>query len=280
MLDAVRRPLTADQSMQPAWKDGSPTSAVVEQFIKRNDRLTSFERLQIYNQQYWWRLLGALAEDFPGLYAVLGERKFDKLANAYLESCPSKSWTLDELGKKLPAFLVQHPELTAPYSALSSDMARVEWAQSVAFDGPERKPLNPQRLAGSDPDKLRLRLQPYLTLLELKYPIDELLRRRKQRAESGSASNAVSQGTRKRNLRLSARPSRKPIYLAVHRVNLFVYFKRLDPAAYRLLKALDTGSPLATACAEAFTGSKDLPEKCAANIQQYFAMWTQFGWFY
>ena len=27
--------------------------AVAEKFIRPNDRLTSFERLQIYNQQYW-----------------------------------------------------------------------------------------------------------------------------------------------------------------------------------------------------------------------------------
>src|SRR5690349_7461016 len=67
------RPLTVEEGMQPAGR------AAAEKYIKPNDRLTSFERLQIYNQQYWWRLLGAFGEDFRGLNAVLGERKFDRL---------------------------------------------------------------------------------------------------------------------------------------------------------------------------------------------------------
>ena len=43
----------------------SPTADVAAQFIKPNDRLTSFERLQIYNQQYWWRLLGSFRGGLP-----------------------------------------------------------------------------------------------------------------------------------------------------------------------------------------------------------------------
>jgi len=46
--------------------------AYAARYIKPNDRLTSFERLEIYNRQYWFRVLGGLAEDFPGLRAVLG----------------------------------------------------------------------------------------------------------------------------------------------------------------------------------------------------------------
>ena len=51
------RPLTRDDGMQrmQRWR---ATAEVAARFIKPNDRLNSFERLQIYNQQYWWRLLG------------------------------------------------------------------------------------------------------------------------------------------------------------------------------------------------------------------------------
>ena len=59
-------------------------------FIRPNDRLTSFERLEIYNRQYWWRVLASLGEDFPGLRAVLGERRFDAMSKAYLSDCPSQ----------------------------------------------------------------------------------------------------------------------------------------------------------------------------------------------
>src|SRR5258708_5857365 len=52
MARAVMHPLGAREEMQHNNRD------VVAAIIKPNDRLTSFERLQIYNQLYWWRLLG------------------------------------------------------------------------------------------------------------------------------------------------------------------------------------------------------------------------------
>ena len=38
-------------------------------FIKPNDRLSSFERLEIYNCQYWFRVLDCLYDDYPGSWA-------------------------------------------------------------------------------------------------------------------------------------------------------------------------------------------------------------------
>jgi hypothetical protein len=271
MAQAVMRPLGAREEMQPA--NGEVAAAI----IKPNERLSSFERLQIYNQQYWWRLLGAFAEDFRGLRAVLGERKFDRLAMAYLSACGSTSWNLRDLGQCLEPFLREHPQLAAPHDALALDMMRVEWARVVAFDGEEKPRLDPQRLAGRAPSRIRLGLQPYLTLLELNHPIDELLRRLKRR-EAGSASNAVSGGLRPRRIRLAARPSAGPLHLAVHRLDFSVYYKRLDPEAFRLLNALRAGATLERACVEAFQGSPEAPEKNAERIQSWFAEWMRFGW--
>src|SRR5882757_3030574 len=104
MLAAVRRPLTEEEDMQDTWTDGRDTGEIAQTFIKPNDRLTSFDRLEIYNQQYWWRLLSSFGEDFRGLRAVLGERKFDRLAIAYLESRGSTSWNLRNVGQHLLAF--------------------------------------------------------------------------------------------------------------------------------------------------------------------------------
>ena len=71
------------------------------EFIKPNDRLTSLERVEIYNRQYWFRLIDCLYEDFPGLATVLGKREFNRRAIlAYLQSFPSRSYTLRNLGKR------------------------------------------------------------------------------------------------------------------------------------------------------------------------------------
>lgn len=273
------RPLRRDEGMQTAWKDGTPAAEVAARIIKPNDRLTSFERLQIYNQQYWWRLLGTFGEDFWALRAVVGARKFDRLAVAYLESHGSQNWTMRDLGKGLESFLRAHPELIAPHDRLALDVVQVEWARVVAFDEPGEPVLQPQKIAALPPDRLRIGLQPYLTLLALAHPVDDLLRNFKERQiETGAFSNAVATARPRRRGRIAARPSRRPVHLAVHRHQLAVYYKRLDPEAYRLLLALRDSATLADACDSAFAGSRDLPATSAEKIQRWFAEWMQLGW--
>ena len=103
---------------------------VAASFIAPNSRLTAFERLEIYNRQYWYRVLGALAEDFPALRALVGERRFEALSIAYLAEHPSRSFTLRNLGSKLPEWLAAHPEHTGRRHRLAVDLARIEWALS------------------------------------------------------------------------------------------------------------------------------------------------------
>ena len=104
MTGALFRPLTSQWGMQKRWTDGGPMKALASEFIKPNDRLSSFERLEIYNRQYWFRVLDCLYDDYPGLRAVVGERRFMKLAKAYLSQYQSDSYTLRVLGNRLEQF--------------------------------------------------------------------------------------------------------------------------------------------------------------------------------
>src|SRR5580704_13536505 len=110
MARAVMTPLTPSERMRGTAPDGRSLRKVAAEIIKPNDRLTSFERLEIYNRQYWFRVLSAFAEDFPGLRAVLGERCFDATAKAYINDCPSRSFTLRNLGSKLEVWLRKNPK--------------------------------------------------------------------------------------------------------------------------------------------------------------------------
>src|SRR6202012_5144244 len=97
-------------------------------FIKPNDRLSSFERLEIYNRQYWFRIYSSFEEDFPGLKAITGGKKFDRLMRDYLTECPSQSFSLRNLGSRLEAWLTEHPDYIEPRRDLAMDMIRLEWA--------------------------------------------------------------------------------------------------------------------------------------------------------
>jgi hypothetical protein len=273
MAAVIMQPLAQDDNMR---SDAGETATAL---IKPNERLTAFERLEIYNRQYWWRLLGNFRDDFPGLAAVLGDARCEQLAVAYLEACGSISWNLRDLGQQLPAFIRAHPLLTAPHTQLAFEMASVEWARVEAFDGPARPPIDVSSLAGVDPDKLRLGLQPHITLLELTFPIDDLLRKLKEsHSDSNVASNAVASAHTKRRPRLSTRPTRKPVYLAVHRLDNSVYYKRLEREAFRLLTALRKGETLGTACELAFFDSPHAATDASSLVQKWFATWTRFSW--
>src|SRR5271163_2606487 len=105
MAEDVMRPLTSDFQMQPTTSDGRSTHELVSGYIRPNDRLDSFERLEIYNRQYWFRIINSFYEDFTALHALLGEERFYPMTIAYLETHPSRSFTLRNLGDRLESFL-------------------------------------------------------------------------------------------------------------------------------------------------------------------------------
>src|ERR1051326_3495406 len=174
VFDVVRQPLTEDERMREQTLDGRSTRKIAEEIIKPNDRLSSVERLEIYNRVYWFRILSSLADDFPGLRSVVGQETFDQIIHAYLTELPSESFTLRDLGSRLEAWLRQHPEFTPGQERIALDMVRLEWADIEAFDAAEYPRLMQEELQtlGADPV---FHLQPNLFLLDLAYPVDELL---------------------------------------------------------------------------------------------------------
>jgi hypothetical protein len=278
MAEDVRRPLTDDFAMQSVTDDGASVEELAESYMKPNDRLTSFERLEIYNRQYWFRVIGSVGEDYPALLAVMGSKRFDAMVLAYLKENPSTSFTLRNLGAKLPVWLAGHRELTGSRHALALDVARLEWAYVDAFDSARRKPLDEADFIELGPETV-LRLQPHLQLLELSYPVDELvLAVRAQTPEASVASNAVSEPTAREKVTLP-KMHKQPVWLAVHRFDDSVYYRRIDREAFLLLGALRDGVPVAEALGVAFGSTRISAEEQAAKIQEYFAHAAELGWF-
>jgi len=278
-FSAIRRQLTPSNSMQRTWIDGRPAAKVVAEFIKPNERLTSLERIELYNKQYWFRLLDCLYDDYPGLRAILGETKFRRLRIAYLDQYPSKSFTMRNLGSRLVEFIEANPHYLALRIDMCMDMARFEWAQIVAFDGLMLPPLVPDDLLGRDPEKLTLALQPYVTLLEMGYPLDEFVLALKKKSLRAEASNAMEMeeqsSSRKRTVRL---PRPQKIFLGVHRWNNSLYYKRLEPGAFVLLNALRDGQTVAGACAAAVESAGEQDVDWAGHIHGWFQTFTELRW--
>jgi hypothetical protein len=278
MAAAIMAPLGPADGIATRTPGGRSMEAEAGEIITPNDRLTSVERLEIYARSYWYRLLDCFADDFPGLRAVLGQRTFDRLARAYLAELPSRSYTLRNLGSRLRPWLETHPGYAGQNLALALDMVRLEWAHIEAFDGPAERVLGPEDLVELNPDMV-FRLQPYLTLLDLRYPVDDLRIQIQDLPEGhAGASNAV---LRSKERRVVQRHSVKPeaIFLAVHRHEDSVYYRRVEPDEFRLLKTLGSGKPVGEAIESVFADSDVAGEELGTRIQEWFAAWSQNGWF-
>src|ERR1700746_364630 len=278
MAEDVRRPLTADFEMRQTTDDGASVGAIAASYISPNDRLSSFERLEIYNRQYWFRIISAVSEDFPTLNALLGLKRFAFLILSYLNQNPSTSWTLRDLGAKLPGFLEAHPELTGRRHRLAVDVARLEWAYVDAFDRKHRTPLTTEEAQAIGPES-KLSLQPHLQLLELSYPVDSLVLAVKKHApETEIVSSAANRRKSQTRLKLPTMRQER-VWLAVHRFEDSVYYRRIDRETFLLFSALRSGWSVSKAVALAFDKTR-LDFQTQANLlRDSFALASALGWF-
>jgi hypothetical protein len=279
MARAVMQPLTRSERMQQTAPNGKPMRSYAARFIKPNDRLTSFERLEIYNRQYWFRVLSSMVEDFPGLRAVLSERRFEEMCKAYITDCPSRSFTLRNLGSRLESWLRKHPTWAGAKLDLALDIARLEWADIETFDGKAEPALRPEDLGGAADANLRLKLQPYVQLLSLKYPVDDLLLEVRKDQDTDFASNAFQEKRKRKRVQAVAKLKPAPIFLAVHRLDYSVYFRRIEPEEFSMLKALRAGKSLGEAIALGLRKTTIPLEERSASVQQWFQNWAALGWF-
>ena len=113
----------------------------------------------------------ALGAAFPVLRQLFGAPAFAALAQACWHAHPPRSGDLTAWGDALPAFVAASAQLGGePYLA---DVARLEWACHLAqhaADAPD-EPADLERLASTDPRRIRLRLRPGTACVRSSYPI-------------------------------------------------------------------------------------------------------------
>ena len=181
MASTIMRPLTADFRMPTDGND--KLLGVIDSLIAPSPKLSSLQRLEIYNRQYWFRLLDSLREDFPALVRLVGDTVFRGLAEDYLQRNPSHSFTLRDLGSRLSSWLQGladqklreseswHAGLRYPLQLLA-DVAALEWAYIEAFDSAEVPSLGAEDFGNG---KIDLRLQPFVRPVALAFNISSFV---------------------------------------------------------------------------------------------------------
>ena len=271
MARAVMQPMSSRNYIKRAGENRRTQDGVA--LVKPNSRLSSLERLEIYNRSYWSRVLDALGEDFPGVRAVVGAKRFEQIRRRYLDDCPSESFTMRNLGRHLAAWMERNQALLGTNFEIARDMARLEWAEIEAFDSAEHERLGQAEIAALEPTST-LHLQPHLQTVEAGYEVDTLLLEiRNSIKRRGGAARAVTQ------TRITRARAMDTVYLAIHRYELVVHYKRLDGEMFRLLQQLGQGAMIGDAVESAYTDSALSTEQCRQHVQDSFAMFGALGWF-
>jgi hypothetical protein len=246
---------------------GAPDDVSLQQIravIAPSQRLTPEQRLAIYRDGYFARLLECMSAMFPVLRAKLGTGSFDELALEYLQVCPSQSYHLSKLGLRFPAYLRQtRPEIDAPEAQREGwidfmiDLAELELALFCLFDmqGREDAVIDDAQIADS-----RLLLQPALSLHAYRYPVAD-------HYHLGDADEAVQFPS----------PQASHVALVRHRYRTGIY--PLTALQYRFLQIVAREKSIMRSLA-GFAAREGLTRDNAAALwQEWRAAWVAGGFF-
>src|SRR5438045_9780783 len=71
---------------------------------------------------------------------------------------------------------------------------------------------------------------------------------------------------------------RRPTWVAAHRVDLNVYYRRMEREEYHTLAAIRDGQTLAEALDAGFAGSRIPEGRRPLRVRNWFGTWPEVGW--
>ena len=249
--------------------EGRPARGRTETWILPSRTLAPAERVEIYAGMYRLRMIEALESDYPALQAAVGHHVFHELVMEYARAFPSKHYSLNFFGDRMPEFLARASSATrlkklgVKNLAFLADVARIEQAITVVFDFPESPRLDAKALAQLPPEAwatARIELIGPLQLHTL-------------------AHDANKEVTALRHGKAIASTKRKPSWVCVYRKDWVVWRMDLEHAAFEILRALQGGKTLPLAIAAGARVFDGTPEALQAKIQVWFAEWGAEGFF-
>lgn len=242
------------------------------QYIVPNEKMRPHQRIQIYNQQYWWRLLNTMHTNFPLVTRLFGFHAFnEEIAIPYLLDFPPSSWMLSVIGQNLPNWIQENYKKSD--LPLIHNAAKLDWAFTASSTAPQCPPLDLSALKeGADPTiflTTSLFLQPHVHLFKWDY---NLFSFREQFMEKD-----VDYWTEHRFPKLPKVKGVSYSYILYRNINNTLSFKEMSQAEYFFIELFKNGETIEKACETIEGQEATLYESVAANLQQWLQEWTQMG---
>ena len=252
--EGVAAGVAAATSWQPPGVEG--LESIVQPSVLRSPE----ERLAVYAETYFNRLIRILREQYVGLDYALGA-DFRAVMTRYLHGNPSRHYRLAPLGRKLPHWLPSEA-LDRHDTAFLSELAMLECAVRDTFDERGSDVLAPESMAAIPPEEwanVCLELIPACRLVASTYPVNRFF-------------TGVIKGEK------PALPSASASWTLVWRQEYRVWRSSLCREQYLILKALQGGQTLGLALEACIDAGGD-PERVLGEVSVWFRDWTADGVF-
>jgi hypothetical protein len=271
--DIITRPIDEESRMNPISPTGASMEHEAPQFIIPSPTLRPDQRIELYNQQYWWRLLKALHESYPFLLRLFGYHDFNQtIAVPFLTKNPPDHWSLAMLGHQLPQWIEN--EYQQGDKSLVHNAAKIDWAYNWAFLAPEQPALAaaslPKNNDIADLMACKVNLQPYITLFSL--PSDlfnfrfEFL---KQEPEYWLVHDFPD-----------LKKDRSYYFILYRNQKNNIAWIELSEAAYLLLSHLQQGTSIEEACDWLETQNESVFEEATTKLHLWLQDWIIRKWLF
>lgn len=261
-------PIDEDSRINPLTPAGNPIEEESAIYIAPSPTLRPAQRIQIYNQQYWWRLLSTLHESFPLVTRLFGYYDFNKtLAIPYLVKYPPCHWSLSYLGDRFVKWIEE--SYHANDKQLVLDAARVDWGFVHSFVAAEIPPMKLETISeGENLLEKKLFLQPHVCLMQMKndmfsYRIEFL----KQDPDYWIDNDfpVLNKNT-------------TGYYALFRGTDNDIYWHEMSATEYHLLSLFQKGMKIERACDWLECQEKTIADDAAKHLQSWFQEWTKRRW--
>lgn len=245
----IATPLNEDQTIAaPNIESEAP------KYIKHSPTLKPHERIEIYNQQYWWRLINTMQEHFPLVLALFGTTPFnDQLAIPFLKKYKPYDWNINLLGEKFPFWIEENYHENDKTLVLNA--AKIDWAYVASFLSKDIK------MKSADLDE-KLGWSPALYLFEMPYDLFSFRREAlKQEADYwlDNPFPALNKG--------------RPYYFIFYRnQDMNQVWQEIDEAEFRVLALFKKALSLNELCD--ILEDHPLQDKAEAKLSAWIQKWT------
>lgn len=237
----------------------------VADYIRPNSKLHPFQRIRLYHEQYWLRILEVLKGLYPFVSGLLGEKDFYQLvAIPYIKQHPSSHWNLDCIGDRLLNWLKIQPQLSL--QPLLYQAALLDSGYNLSWFAPLHKPFSKQLSENMDFNEVAektLFTQPHVKLFSFDW---NLLTLREDILEgkplpSSFISNPL-----------------KSYFILYRSLDHYIHYQSLSLIEFNLLQAFYKGSNLCTACEEVLERYPQEAQNIEINIGAWFQLWSANNW--